>query len=103
MPKITPNEYGQLRRLTETDLKPGRIKLLAKNSCEQAAKMVPDPALRAKICQEARRMGVGPARSLGKKDLAAIDAKFLADGRRPDPKFVRWVLRCEGLHPQGRV
>jgi hypothetical protein len=102
MAKIPLHKIGQFRRAHDASLKPARRKLLSVHSCDQAKKLVPRPEDRRAICDEARKLGASKSTPLGKKALAVIDARLLAQGRNPDPKYVRWVLRCAGLHPQGR-
>lgn len=103
LPFSDPKLIYKLRRLPETSLSPDQIRILTTNSCEKATEKVPNQILRAKICREAKRLGAGNSKNLGKKDLEAIDKKFLARRRKPDAEIVRWVLRCAGLHPQGRT
>ncbi|HEV2805381.1 MAG TPA: TIR domain-containing protein [Chthoniobacterales bacterium] len=102
-PVSDPRVVYKLRRLSETALKPEQLRILRRDACKRAAQEVPDTALRAKICKEARRRGARKNRNLGKQELAAIDRKFLARRRKPDPEKIRWVLRCAGLHPQGKA
>jgi len=82
-----------------------QIRILQEDSCNRARKMVPDPDLREKICRDARSLiKKNKGAPLSKQQLEKLDEKFLARGsRKPDAEAVRWVPRCEGLHPQGRV
>ncbi|MCI0487660.1 MAG: toll/interleukin-1 receptor domain-containing protein [Blastocatellia bacterium] len=100
-----PEMIYKLRRLPETSLSKEQIRILQKDSCDRARKMVPNPDLREKICRDARsEIEKNKGAPLKKELLEDLDEKFLALGlRNRDAKIVRWVLRCEGLHPQGRV
>jgi hypothetical protein len=82
-----------------------QIRILVKDSCERARKFVPDPQLREKICKEAKaEIRKNSSTPLSKQQLERLDRHFLAqNARKPDAEIVRWVLRCAGLHPQGRV
>ncbi|HEV3467763.1 MAG TPA: toll/interleukin-1 receptor domain-containing protein [Pyrinomonadaceae bacterium] len=98
-----PQMIYTLRRLPEAKLSRHQVRVLARDSCERAREMVKDAALREKIIAEARAMKADDT-PLNKEQLARLDRKYLAGRRRkPDPKFVRWVLRCARLHPQGRA
>jgi hypothetical protein len=101
-PVSDPKVVYKLRRLAEAELKPEQLRILTSDACKRAAQAVPNSPLRARICKEARRQGARKGVCLSKDQLAAIDLKFLARGRQPDPEKVRWVLRCAGLHPQGK-
>lgn len=104
LPFRDPKLLYKMRRLARTSLTEEQTGILRRDACERASEAVPNPELRAKICREAKRLikqkGVD---HLSKKDLAALDKKVLTNGRKPDPENVRWVLRCAGLHPQGRA
>jgi TIR domain len=104
LPFRDPKLLYKMRRLARTSLTEEQTGILRRDACERASEAVPNPELRAKICREAKRLikqkGVD---HLSKKDLAALDKKSLANGRKPDPEIVRWVLRCAGLHPQGKA
>ena len=98
-----PKMIYRLRHLPETGLSRKWVRSLANDSCERARAAVPEAKLRERICAEAkRRLKMKPNEHLSKEELAEIDRKFLAGTRKPDPKNVRWVLRCAGLHPQGK-
>jgi hypothetical protein len=90
------------RRLTENDLKPvaGTLRQWAQ---QHAERLVPDPKTRENIIRAAEKIReLNGDRPLGKAQLEELDRKLVARGRRkPDPKYVRWVLRGKGLHPQG--
>lgn len=103
LPLSDPKLIDKLRRLPETRLTKEQQRQLTKNSCERARQMVPDPDLHKKISRAARKMKRdAKVETLSKDMLAKLDEQFLAgNSRKPDPKKIRWVLRCHGLHPQG--
>jgi hypothetical protein len=96
-----------LRRSSESSLSQEQLRILIKDSCDRARKMVPKESLRNKIIAWAKRIleeKKGQDIFLSKSELEEIDEKLLAgSSRKPDAQKVRWVLRCAQLHPQGRV
>lgn len=102
-PVLAPEVLRGLRRLRESNMDEEQLGILTNDSCRRAKEAVRNAALRKKIEQAARQLkGADKSRTLSKEELAQLDEQFLAGGRRKsDPKYVRWVLRCAGLHPQG--
>ena len=100
-----PKMIYKLRRLPESSLSTEQVKFLVRDSCERASKLVPDPKLRDRIAKAARvSLKKNKVRALAKPQLEELDQQFLSNNsRKPDAEFVRWVLRCKKLHPQGRV
>ena len=100
-----PEMIGNLRRLAEHALSKEQVNILMKDSCERARAIVKDAKLRSRIVKAAKAMkGKDKKRTLSKEELSKLDEQFLSNGTRtPDPKFVRWVLRCAHIHPQGRA
>ncbi len=97
-----PRTLYTLRRLSDDDFTDEEVQLLIEDSCRRAKSFVPSAARRRQICHEARKRGASPQSKLEIKELKELDTQFLAQGRRkPDAEYVRWVLRCHRLHPQG--
>lgn len=94
-----------LRRLPDSRFSQEEREILIKDSQVRAQRFVPNPELRKKICKAAEvLLKKNRGKSLPKKQLEALDKRFLARGQRqPDAETVRWVLRAARLHPQGRV
>ncbi|HSE18462.1 MAG TPA: toll/interleukin-1 receptor domain-containing protein [Pyrinomonadaceae bacterium] len=100
-----PQMVYKLRRLPEAQLSKEQVKILIRDSCDRARKMVPDPKVRDRLEKAARAsMKKNEVKVLSKAQLQSLDEQFLSHGsRKPDAELVRWVLRCKRLHPQGRV
>ena len=102
LPFRDPQMVYKLRRLPESALSQEQVKVLVKDSCERAQRMVPDLKLQKRIVKAARAL-IKKKQPLNKQQLERLDRRFLAGNtRRPDSELVRWVLRCNQLHPQGR-
>lgn len=98
-----PRMLRGLRRASESSLSTEQIRVLVNDSCKRAREVVRNDKVREKITEAARELMKKQGRALNKGELARLDKKFLAGGtRKPDPKYVRWVLRCARLHPQGK-
>jgi hypothetical protein len=102
---VPGNRLYTLRRLPDSRFSPEEREILVKDSESRAQKFVPDLKLRKKISKAAEvLLKQNKGKSLSKKQLEALDKRFLAHGsRKPDAEIVRWVLRATRLHPQGRV
>jgi hypothetical protein len=100
-----PQMVYKLRRLPESSLSKEQVKILVSDSCERARKVVPNSKLQNRIAKAARAlMKKNHGNALNKQQLEALDRQFLSRGsRKPDAELVRWVLRCNRLHPQGRI
>lgn len=98
-------ELYTLRRLPDSRFSPKEREILVKDSQSRARKFVPDSKLRRRIATAAEvLLEKNKGKSLSKKQLEALDKRFLSHGQRqPDAEPVRWVLRAARLHPQGRV
>jgi hypothetical protein len=86
-----------------TDKERARLK---KDACEKAKEFVPVHNVREQIRDAAQLLiEKSGGKWLSKPQLESLDKRFLLGKSRrskPDAKHIRWVLRCYGLHPQGR-
>lgn len=91
-----------VRRLSEKDLK-SEAGTLRRRARQEAKRLIPDAATRTNIIRAAERIRESNGdRPLSRDQLRDLDRRFVArGGRKPDPKYARWVLRGVGLHPQG--
>lgn len=104
-PYREPRAIYTLRRLSDSTFLPEEKKILIQDAKRRAKKFVPDMELQRKICNEAKVLRrKNRDQPLSKAQLEDLDERFLACGsRKKDAKKVRWVLRANNLHPQGRA
>jgi hypothetical protein len=98
-----PRSLYTLRQVLDKDITPEEKGLLLEDSKQHAYSFVPSAVLQQQICQAARTLGASEESPLSKEQLEKLDQQFLGrEKRKADPKKIRWVLRANRLHPQGR-
>jgi predicted MPP superfamily phosphohydrolase len=102
-----PRALYTLRRLPDSSFTEEEMNNLVEDSRRRAQGFVPASKLREKICRTAQKwIKQNDGQPLGKDKLEELDDMFLLpleNRTNKDAKKIRWVLRANHLHPQGKI